>query len=187
MREEYLELQRRLKTERPGEWDMLPDIELYMDQVTAYMPRQHIGLKTGEMLTSAMVNNYVKEGLLPRAKGKKYERRHIASLTAISLLKNILPIGGVGTLLNERVSQSGPEDWYARYIALVNSVMDEMAEELECASGDFGEDAMRFAVKSYFYKYLSRCMVENMAPPSAAEARKSTKAPKKKSAQEKQN
>ncbi len=182
MRDEYQVLEERLRQERPGDWESLPDIELYMDQVTAYMPRQHIGLKTGEALTSAMVNNYVKVGLLPRAKGKKYERRHIASLTAISLLKNILPIGAVGTLLNERTRQDTPQAFYSQYIDLVNGVMEETIQELQGATGDMGADALRFAVKSYFYRYLSRSLVESMTPPPPPESKK---AAKKKTGQEK--
>ena len=35
-------LQERLRTQRPVEWDQLPDFSLYMDQVLSYMDRQVI-------------------------------------------------------------------------------------------------------------------------------------------------
>ena len=69
------ELKNTLMTRRPVEWALLPDIEFYMDQVISFMTRQHIGLEDGELLTPAMVNNYIKHGLLPRAKGKKIRQR----------------------------------------------------------------------------------------------------------------
>lgn len=47
----------------------LPDIGLYMDQLISYMPRQLIHYGEGEALTSAMVNNYIKDGALPRPTG----------------------------------------------------------------------------------------------------------------------
>ena len=59
------------KEKRPEPWDAIPDIDLYMDQVLNYMQRQHLGLKIDEKLTSSMVNNYTKQGVMPKAKGKK--------------------------------------------------------------------------------------------------------------------
>ena len=41
------------------------DIALYMDQLISYMPRQLIHFDENEALTSAMVNNYIKDGLVP--------------------------------------------------------------------------------------------------------------------------
>ena len=60
--EEIRELKERLEGERPVEWEALPDIGLYMDQLISYMPRQLIRYGEGESLTSAMVNNYIKDG-----------------------------------------------------------------------------------------------------------------------------
>ena len=57
-----------LAEDRPEAWDALPDIDLYMDQVVSYLPRQSVGGKA-PAVTSAMINNYVKDGLLPRACG----------------------------------------------------------------------------------------------------------------------
>ena len=76
--EELEELKSRMGSQRPVEWDAFPDIGLYMDQIISYMPRQLIHYGEGELLTSAMVNNYIKDGLLPRAEGKRYSRVHLA-------------------------------------------------------------------------------------------------------------
>ena len=65
--EEITELKERLEGERPVEWEGFPDIGLYMDQLINYMPRQLIHYGEGEALTSAMVNNYIKDGAMPRA------------------------------------------------------------------------------------------------------------------------
>lgn len=68
--DELLDLKQRLEQERPTPWAELPDLALYMDQIISYMPRQLIHFDDGEVLTSAMVNNYIKDGLVPRADGK---------------------------------------------------------------------------------------------------------------------
>ena len=73
--EEIRELKERLGTERPVDWDSLPDLSLYMDQVVGYMARQLIGCDPEDKLTSAMVNNYIKDGHLPRAEGKRYSKQ----------------------------------------------------------------------------------------------------------------
>ena len=52
--------------ERPENWNDIPDIDLYMDQVIGYMKRQHIGFSVSEHLTPAMVNNYVKQKVMPK-------------------------------------------------------------------------------------------------------------------------
>lgn len=72
--EELKELKARMQEQRPVDWESFPDIGLYMDQVVSYLPRQLIHYGEGELLTSAMVNNYIKDGLLPRAEGKRYSR-----------------------------------------------------------------------------------------------------------------
>ena len=80
-----------LAEDRPVDWEALPDIDLYMDQVVSYLPRQSVGGKAPSM-TSAMINNYVKDELLPRACGKRYHKEHLIYLTAIGLLKNALSL-----------------------------------------------------------------------------------------------
>ena len=57
----------QLRTQRPVDWDHLPDFALYMDQVLSYMDRQVIRFDGDDGLTAAMVNNYTKSGLVPRA------------------------------------------------------------------------------------------------------------------------
>ena len=97
--EEIRELKERLERERPVEWEAFPDIGLYMDQLISYMPRQLIHYGEGESLTSAMVNNYIKDGAMPRAEGKRYSRTHLAYLTALCALKQVLSVkdaGGAG-------------------------------------------------------------------------------------------
>ena len=66
-------LRERLRTQRPVPWDQLPDFSLYMDQVLSYMDRQVIRFDEDDGLTAAMVNNYTKSGLVPRAEGEEIQ------------------------------------------------------------------------------------------------------------------
>ena len=81
----------------------IPDIELYMDQVTTFMD-QHLshGKRRDEdkILTKTMINNYAKNNLLPPPVKKKYSREHILVMIFIYYFKNILSIKDIETMLN---------------------------------------------------------------------------------------
>jgi len=64
--EELAELKRLLMDARPADWGSLPDIPLYMDQVVGYLSRQTAAFGEGDGLTPAMINNYIKDGLVER-------------------------------------------------------------------------------------------------------------------------
>jgi len=85
---------------RPGE---IPNIDLYMDQVTTFIesqlaPSNH--RKDGKILTKTMINNYAKNDLLPPPEKKKYNKDHMLTLIFIYYLKNIMSIGDIQTILN---------------------------------------------------------------------------------------
>lgn len=96
--DELQNLKDRMERERPTAWKDLPDIALYMDQLISYMPRQLIRFDEGNALTSAMVNNYIKDGLVPRAEGKRYGPIHLGYLTAVVALKQVLSVRDIGAL-----------------------------------------------------------------------------------------
>lgn len=92
-------------------WDQLPDLELYMDQVITYLDRQLTSFKQKDEkgITSSMINNYVKDGLVPRPKGKKYQKRHLADLLTVCTLKPVLPIPDIALLLRQAPEEKRPE------------------------------------------------------------------------------
>lgn len=85
---------------KPGD---VPNIDLYMDQVTTFMDEHLSDIKRHEddkILTKTMINNYTKNNLLPPPVKKKYSKEHIYVLTFIYYLKNILSISDIQKLLN---------------------------------------------------------------------------------------
>lgn len=86
-----------------AEWESLPEIELYMDQVITYIEKQLALFQQVEevkLITPSMINNYVKDGVIKHAVQKKYNKEHVASLIITGLLKQVLPISKVSTLLS---------------------------------------------------------------------------------------
>lgn len=82
--------------------DDIPNIDLYMDQVTTYLNDKFANTKRHEddkLMTKTMINNYVKSRLLPSPEKKKYTKDHMMVLIMIYFFKNILSINDVNKLI----------------------------------------------------------------------------------------
>jgi len=80
----------------------LPDISLYMDQVTTFMEKNMEHAKrhsTDKVLTKTMINNYAKNKLLPPPDKKKYDKDHLIMLILIYYFKYILSINDIEKLM----------------------------------------------------------------------------------------
>lgn len=87
---------------QPVPWDSIPDLGLYMDQVITFITRAYdplYGETTRGYLSAPMINNYVKNKLIPRPKGKKYTRMHIALLIMIVILKRVCTMEDIRELI----------------------------------------------------------------------------------------
>ncbi len=102
----------RIEYVRPRD---IPNIDLYMDQVTTFMEEQLRSTKRHEedkILTKTMINNYAKNNLLPPPVKKKYSKEHVLVMIFIYYFKNILAIKDIETLLNpvtEKYFDTGEE------------------------------------------------------------------------------
>lgn len=80
----------------------IPNIDLYMDQVTSFMEKELKSTKRNDddkVLTKTMINNYAKNDLLPAPVKKKYSKEHLLLLTFIYYFKNIISMKDIETLL----------------------------------------------------------------------------------------
>ncbi len=80
----------------------IPNIDLYVDQVTTFIESQLSSLKRDEdekILTKTMINNYTKNHVLPSPDKKKYSKDHVLTLILIYYLKSFLSIKDIQTLL----------------------------------------------------------------------------------------
>lgn len=83
--------------------ESIPNIELYMDQVTTLIDKYLSDTRRSEddkLLTKTMINNYAKNNLLPPPDKKKYSKEHVIMLVLIYYFKNILTISDIGTLFS---------------------------------------------------------------------------------------
>lgn len=101
------------------EWETIPDIGLYMEQVIAllknyldYLPPE---LKEEQFITAAAINNYVRKKIMPEPDRKKYYRKHIAYLIIICSLKQSLSIPTLQTMIPVDLSEEKLRSFYSAY------------------------------------------------------------------------
>ena len=90
-------------------YEELPDIDLYMDQVVTFLEKQLYIFQNNTLdkqITSSMINNYVKGEVLPSPISKKYNREHLALIEEICTLKQVLSIADVKQIENDRYLMS---------------------------------------------------------------------------------
>ncbi len=123
---------------RPEE---IPDIPLYMDQVTTFMnSRMDYTRRYPEdkILTKTMINNYAKNRLLPPPEKKKYSRNHVLIMVFIYYFKNFLSITDIQKLLMplndaffDENSEHSLSDIYSRIFDLAPGKMEKLLSDLE--------------------------------------------------------
>ena len=93
--------------------DEIPNIALYMDQVTTFMEDNLASTKRHDddkILTKTMINNYAKNKLLPPPEKKRYSREHLLMLIFIYYFKNILSIKDIERLLTPITEKAFDEE-----------------------------------------------------------------------------
>ena len=118
--DKLLRWERFLATYRLPEWQDLPQINLYLDQVIALV-NQFLGFfvydpAEEKLLTPSMVNNYVKSRLIPPPVRKKYGRKHIALLLMICTFKQSVSMAAMSNILPSDDEELIREE-YARFTA----------------------------------------------------------------------
>ena len=137
---------------RLPEWEEIPNIGLYMDQVVMllmgyldYMPPEQ---KEEQVVTAAAINNYVRKGIMPSPEKKKYYREHIAYLVMICTLKQSLSIAMLQKLLPVGRGEEAVRPVYEAYVRRHSESARFFVRQVRAASAnilkhpDAGEDAV---------------------------------------------
>ena len=107
-------------------WEDIPNIDLYLDQVLLYVNQvcAPISPDKDKGLTASMVNNYVKHGYLTKPDKKKYQRKQIARLIAITTLKSVFSIQEIAQTLNTLQTQASSDQLYDAFVDYLNDGID---------------------------------------------------------------
>lgn len=113
---------------QPVPWEQIPDLGLYMDQVITFITRVYeplYGDTTKGYLSAPMINNYVKNKLIPRPTGKKYSRMQIAMLIMIVSLKRVCMMEDIREMLRFE-DEADVQQLYERFCIRQSRSIEEM-------------------------------------------------------------
>ena len=163
----------------------IPNIYLYMDQVTSFMDEHMQRSKRrseDKILTKTMINNYAKNKLLPPPAKKRYSKEHMLLLIFIYYFKGILSLNDIQALMKpvtERFFHGeeglNVEDIYREVYSLgkeqISVIKEELLKSYEKASESFedapGEDQDFLQIFSFicllcFDIYLRKQVIEKL-------------------------
>lgn len=117
----------------------IPNIELYMDQVTTFMDKHLECLKRydeDKLLTKTMINNYTKNNLLPSPNKKKYSKDHMFILIFIYYMKSFMSITDIQHLLHPLCEKFFGEDSEVPLETIYQEVFEQVEEQAEYVTKD---------------------------------------------------
>jgi hypothetical protein len=163
----------------------IPNIDLYMDQITTFMDEKLASSKRHEedkILTKTMINNYAKNDLLPPPEKKKYTKEHVLTLIFIYYFKSILSISDIQKVLNPITDRYfgtdaaySLEDIYKEVFSLehqeTRNIMKDLAKKFNTSMDTFadvsGEDAdllhtFSFICMLSYDVYIKKTLIEKL-------------------------
>lgn len=188
----------------------IPNIALYMDQVTTFMDsrlrRTTRYPEEDKVLTKTMINNYAKNNLLPPPVKKKYSKEHMLLLIFIYYFKGFMSIGDIQTLLGPLTEKYFPEggklslkDIYNEVFDMGKTQVERLKEDVkikyELAQQSFGgvsEEEKEFLEKFSFIcllsldVYVKKMIIEKLVDELRTKEGPEKKQPEKKTSEKKQ-
>ena len=108
-------------------YDQLPTVGLYLEQTVKYVNQCLTPLGCIE-LTSSMVRNYVKMGLISKPIQKQYYADHIAHLIPVTILKQVLPLDKINQLFERQRAIYQDEVAYNYFCADMENILCYMLD-----------------------------------------------------------
>lgn len=133
---------------------MLPDIDLYMDQVLV-LAEKFFGVfsDSNEVgITSSMLNNYVKQKVVPSPDKKRYNKEHLARFLMICILKRVLSIAKIKQLFDSLFETYTVREVYEVFSNELDCALHALADNEPMAQPDSADSnilALKYAVRSF--------------------------------------
>lgn len=166
---DLLRIRKELSEVKLLRWDDLPDFGIYNDQALTIMETQLSFLHLPESehtITPAMINNYVKNGIIDRPIKKKYYKPHLAKLIVVSILKQVLPLSDIQKGIELQISLTGVEIAYNTFcevleesLRLVANVGKDQNESLHFNSMRADNLALNMVTLSVVSKLFTQLII----------------------------
>lgn len=149
------------------DWDHLPDMELYIDQVVTLVCR-YLELipqdESNPLVTASSINNYVRLKVMPAPVKKRYSRRHLAYVLMICTLKQSMALTEIPKILPSELDEEAVRAMYNAFTARVSAAtqtfitqVDAVADQelVEGNAQGCTDLVLHSAVNSVLYKLLT--------------------------------
>ncbi len=164
------------KTEfRCPRYNELPHIPLYKEQLITFVEEalKDININTQEkLLTSTMVNNYVKQKIVERPKDKKYTEKHVAYFIVVCVLKQVFSLTEICKMIRMQIDTCPIEEAYDCFCeeleeavnqALVTRDFSKDTRNISKEKTNLKSEMTKSAAISFANKlYLQKCIIDKI-------------------------
>ena len=143
-------------------YDDLPSMGLYLEQTTKYL-NDCLSLVMDAPLTSSMISNYVKKGLISSPVKKLYSRDQIGQLMFIAMAKNVISLDNLYNFMRLQERTYSTPRAYNYYCAEFENVLQYVfgiKDTLDSVGLDTSheKEMMRYTIITVAHKiYLDKC------------------------------
>lgn len=138
----------------------IPDIDLYMDQVTTLFEKKLHPLKRDagdKIMTKTMINNYAKAKIFPPVKSKKYNKDQIILLELIYNLKQNLSLTDIDTIFTPVIEDtkkdvkelSSIEDLYRCFLDIKKQQLEAFQQQYDNLNTNIEKRTEQLEPKNY--------------------------------------
>ena len=131
-------------------WDELPDLDLYVDQVVALVNDR------------AMINNYVKKGIIMAPVKKKYSRYQLAAVIMIAMLKGSFSIPSIHEGIKQVTINNYPQQAYDRFVDLMNARLHNASAAVDNQLDPVNDQLINYVVETLFNRMQAAELLKTM-------------------------
>lgn len=159
-----------LENFRLPKYSEIPNMDLYMDQLLSYIyevVKPIIIDENEKLLTTSMVNNYVKANMIKPTHKKRYSREHIAYLLFISIFKQIYTMNELKKLMLIQKDHYSLEEAYNYFSIemeniLKNTISGKQLSEDTAKSVNKSTLTLRTSIVAFVNKLYSQKLCEQI-------------------------
>ncbi|WP_311479691.1 DUF1836 domain-containing protein [uncultured Anaerococcus sp.] len=151
-------------------WDSLPNDGIYKEELLRYLNEilRPLHVVEKNLISSSMVNNYVKLGYIDRPEKKKYYRSSIAQLVVISIFKQVISIEDLAKGIDIEMSTFGLKDVYENFENIFNQARKAIltsekvnAVNISFEYTDHHDKVLSYLAISLFTKLYTQLVIDN--------------------------
>ncbi|MDD4688201.1 MAG: DUF1836 domain-containing protein [Eubacteriales bacterium] len=155
------------------DWDALPEFELYMDQVVSFIEKNLKAYSIEKLITSSMINNYVKNRIIPPPVKKKYNKKHLAYLIMICFFKQTLSIATIQKIAPYDMSDEQVKTLYNSFVKNQNTAFRYVTQQIRNVADPIIESAqpepertsdfsMQVSISANIFKHITEKLASLM-------------------------